>query len=141
MCDSLQVVSQTVETTSGDAVLASYGHVEGLELRPRFNESIYTASEAKEICDNAIIYYPCVPTIEPLPEVDRAALASLKTYNGITYVEFISEIQPTFKAEAGATQEGSYVLESLLNSRIIKLNQELIKDRIAALEATIINNI
>lgn len=88
-----------------------------------------------------VVLERAIPTIESLPLVDQIALNSLQTYNNSTYVEFEGEVQPTFKGEYGKSKETGYILESLLNTKTNKLNQELINNRIAALEATIVNNI
>lgn len=81
------------------------------------------------------------PTTEALPLVDQIALNSLSTYDGTTYVEFDAEIQPTFKAEYPTSKENSYIIESMLTARKNEANQQIISDRISALEASIINNI
>lgn len=78
---------------------------------------------------------------EELPIADQIALNSLQTYDGITYVEFDSEIQPTFKAEYGTSKVGGYTLESLLVARNNELKQELANERLSALEASVVNNI
>ena len=57
------------------------------------------------------------PTFEALPTADQIALNSLATYDGITYVEFDAEIQPTFKGEYGTSKVGGYTLEALLAGR------------------------
>lgn len=84
-----------------------------------------------------LVYELAEEITEPLPIVDQMALNSLKTFDGITYLEFDSEIQPTFQVEYGATKNGGYILEGLLAGR----NGELLQERIAALEATLVNNI
>lgn len=57
------------------------------------------------------------PTEEDLPLADQIALNSLSTYDGITYLEFDSEIKPTFKGEYGTSRVGGYTLEALLTAR------------------------
>ena len=81
-----------------------------------------------------VVFELAEETTEALPIADQIALNSLPTYDGITYVEFDSEIQPTFKAEYGTSKVGGYTLESLLVAR----NNDL---RLSALEASVVNNI
>lgn len=64
-----------------------------------------------------VTYELATPTTEALPIADQIALNSLATYDGITYVEFDSEIQPTFKAEYGTSKVGGYTLEAMLAGR------------------------
>lgn len=72
---------------------------------------------------------------EILPFADQIALNSLQTYDGITYVEFISDVQPTFyKFKYGTTEMGGMTLESLLTARSNDL-------RLSALETSVVNNI
>lgn len=81
-----------------------------------------------------IIYEAAKEVIEELPIADQIALNSLKTFDGVTYIEFDSEVQPTFKGKYGTSLVGSAALEGLMIAR----NNEL---RIAALEASAVNNI
>lgn len=95
-------------------------------------ENCATLDAVKTFLDTNVVYVYyelATPTTEALPIADQIGLNSLATYDGITYVEFDSEIQPTFKAEYGTSKAGGYTLESLLTAR----NNEL---RITALEAT-----
>lgn len=82
------------------------------------------------LADNpmTVVYRPTTPIVEPLPEVDQAALTQLKTFEGVTYVEFISDIQPTFKAESSTTQEGSYVLDLLARTNAVEKQVEVLDD-------------
>lgn len=141
LCDKLSVVHQSVETKSGDAAISVYGHVTGVETRARFKAEVYTAEEAEAICDSATFYYACNPSFEALPFTDQIALNSLLTYDAVTYLDFDSEIEPTFKGEYGVTEMGGRVLDDLLtglNSELLSLNDS---ERINALESTIVNNI
>ena len=74
------------------------------------------------------IYRLANESTEELPLADQIALNSLETYDGVTYMEFISEVQPTFKGNYGTSLVGGIALEGLLIAR----NNEL---RITALEA------
>ena len=80
-------------------------------------------------------------TTEALPIADQIALNSLPTYDGITYVEFDSEIQPTFKAEYGTSKVGGYTLEGMLAGRNGELYGKDYNSRLSALEASVVNNI
>lgn len=76
-------------------------------------------------------------TNEELPIADQIALNNLQTFDGVTYLEFDSEIEPTYKGKYGTSEVGGMVLEALLAGR----NGELYGKRIEALEATVVNNI
>lgn len=88
-----------------------------------------------------VVYELAEPTTEPLPIADQIALNSLLSYDGITYVEFDTEVQPTWKEKYGTSEVGGYTLESLLVARNNELKQELALERITALESTLVNNI
>ncbi len=64
------------------------------------------------------VQYPlATPTIETLDAESQIALNSLETFDGMTYVEFDTRVQPLeFEAEVGTSQVGAYTLESLNNS-------------------------
>jgi hypothetical protein len=81
-----------------------------------------------------VIYELAEEIIEDLPIADQIALNSLETFDGITYVEFVSEIKPTFSAKYGTTEMGGMTLESLLTARSNDL-------RLSAVESAVINNI
>lgn len=85
-----------------------------------FSENDMTVAECRALLSSNPITFVCVlaePTTEELPIADKIALNSLATYDGITYVEFDSEIQPTFKAEYGTSKVGGYTLEAMLAGR------------------------
>lgn len=88
-----------------------------------------------------VIYELATEEVTDLPTADRIALNSLDTYNGITYLEFDSEIEPTFKCEYGTSKVGGYTLEGLLTGRNAELLQQSNADRITALETALINNV
>lgn len=67
------------------------------------------------------VYQRATPTEEPLPLPDQSALNSLKTFDKLTYVEFDSEVEPTFSGETALTTEGSHILESLAKSNALTL--------------------
>ena len=81
-----------------------------------------------------IFYVLANPIITSLPTADQMALNSLVTFEGITYLKFDSEIEPTFSGEYGTNKVGGYTLESLLLAR----NNDI---RISSVEASIVNNI
>ncbi len=84
-----------------------------------------------------VVYELAEETTEELSIADQIALNSLATYDGITYLEFDSEVQPTFEGEYGTSKVGGYTLEGMLAGR----NGELYGKRVEALEATVVNNI
>ena len=107
-------------------------------------ESATSINSWKEwLADNEVIvvYELAEPVFEPLPLTDQAALHSLSTYNHITYVEFDSEIKPTFKGEYGVTKIGGRVLEDMMNGLNSELSAQSDAERITALESTIVNNV
>lgn len=82
-----------------------------------------------------VIYELAEETAEELPIENQISLNSIPTYDGITYVEFVSDVQPTFyKLKYGTTEMGGMTLESLLTAR----NNDL---RLSAVESAVINNI
>lgn len=104
--------------------------------------SISTLDEFNTALANMITYYPlATPVIEELPLVDQMALNSLKTYDGITYVEIDSEIEPTFQGKYGITKNGGYILEGMLAGRNGEQLAKSNGDRITTLESTVVNNI
>lgn len=88
-----------------------------------------------------VVYELAEEVIEDLPIADQIALNSLKTYDGITYLEFDSEIEPTFKGEYGTSKVGGYTLEGMLAGRNGELYGKDFANRITALETTVVNNI
>lgn len=60
-----------------------------------------------------VVYELATPTTEALPITDQIALNSLSTYDGITYLEFVSDVQPTFAGKYGASLVGGIALEAL----------------------------
>lgn len=81
-----------------------------------------------------VVYEIAEEVTEDLPLADQIALNSLATFDGITYLEFDSEIEPTFEGEYGTSKVGGMTLESLLTAR----NNDL---RLSSLEASVVNNI
>lgn len=88
-----------------------------------------------------IICRLATPTTEALPIADQIALNSLSTYDGITYLEFDSEIEPTFKGEYGTSKLGGYTLEGMLAGRNGELYGKDYNSRLSALETSVVNNI
>lgn len=84
-----------------------------------------------------VVFELAEETTEDLPLADQIALNSIASYDGITYLEFVSEIKPTFKGKYGTSEVGGYTLEGMLAGR----NGELYGKRVEALEATVVNNI
>ena len=107
-------------------------------------ENCSTIDELKAFlnANEVYVYYRLeTPTTAYLPIADQIALNSLSTYDGITYLEFDSEIEPTFKGEYGTSKVGGYTLEGMLAGRNGELYGKNYNDRLAALEAAIVNNI
>lgn len=122
--------------------LANYCCIYAKELWFTTQRGEYTAGAFKEFIAGKKIYYSLeTPTTEELPLADQIALNSLQTYDGITYLEFDSEIDPTFSGEYGTSKVGGYTLEGMLAGRNGELYGKNYVDRITALEATVVNNI
>lgn len=124
----------TQEATNADECYLS-GSNNGLFV---INTNFLTVSAFKDWLSSnpmTVIYELAEETIEELPVETQIALNSIPTYDGITYVEFISDVQPTFyKFKYGTTEMGGMTLESLLTAR----NNDL---RLSALETSVVNNI
>lgn len=59
------------------------------------------------------IHYPLAePIFEPLPTADQIALNSLASFDGVTYLYFDSEIEPTSLVEYGTSKVGGYTLDA-----------------------------
>lgn len=59
-----------------------------------------------------VIYELAEETTEELLTPDQIALSQLKTFNGMTYVEFISDVQPTLKSEYATNIVGVIALNA-----------------------------
>lgn len=94
-------------------------------IRISLDNSIYTDVETfkTKLSENpmTILYELATPTTEELPIVDQIALHSIKTFNGTTYIETDSEIQPIFDVDYGCSQVGATVLESHNNIEINRI--------------------
>ena len=64
-----------------------------------------------------MVYGIAEEVIEELPLADQIALNSLKTFDGVTYLEFDSEVQPTFAGKYGASLVGGAALEGAMKAR------------------------
>lgn len=68
-----------------------------------------------------VLYELAEPTFEPLSTADQIALNSLLSFDGVTYLHFDSEIEPTSLVEYGTSHVGALTLEAwnkAENSRI-----------------------
>ena len=77
--------------------------------------------------NNVEVFYPLAEsTTEELPTVDKIALNSLPTYDGVTYVEFDSEVTPTANVDYGKSKVGARALQACNEWCIAELkNKEL----------------
>lgn len=72
------------------------------------------------------MYELATPIIETLDTQSQIALNGLKTFDGMTIVEFVTRVQPLeFEAEVGTSQVGAYTLKSLNNSEsnAVRINE------------------
>ena len=68
-----------------------------------------------------VLYELAEEVIEDLPYTTQAYLNSLATYDGVTYLEFDSEVEPTFKVNYGISLSGGVALKSYCECEIAKL--------------------
>lgn len=136
----IAVTSGTVCNNLKFYPMIRYLDVEDATYEP-YTESVITFSQPIELSDSDKVINTesgfvliIGETEEALPIADQIALNSLQTFDGITYVEFVSEIKPTFSAKYGTTEMGGMTLESLLTARSNDL-------RLSAVESAVINNI
>lgn len=80
-----------------------------------------------------LLYELATPTYEVLPLADQVTLNSLLTFDGTTYLDIESVLEPQFALEYGTSKVGGYTLQSLNTA---EANQV----RIVAME-TIANNL
>lgn len=88
-----------------------------------------------------VVYEMAEETTEDLPIVDQIALNNLQTFDGVTYIEFDSEVQPNFTVEYGSSRAGALALE---NSNLHEINTIIMEEsatkRIdATLNSTFVN--
>lgn len=88
-----------------------------------------------------VVYELAEEEVTDLPLTDQIALQSIPTYDGTTYIEWDCEIPPTFRGEYGTSKVGGYTLEARQTAIVNGIKQEMANERIAALEATLVNNI
>ena len=60
-----------------------------------------------------VMYELATPTYEVLPLADQVALNSLLTFDGITYLDIESVLEPQFTLEYGISKNGGYTLQAL----------------------------
>ena len=140
ICDSYRFVNKSHQSISDDEVTFYTDKDNEYPNQNWFYVCDDNYSYAADFAENlkvnpiTIIYELAEETTEELPIADQIALNSLATYDGITYLEFDSEVQPTFEGEYGTSKVGGMTLESLLTAR----NNDL---RLSSLEASVVNNI
>lgn len=82
-----------------------------------YNGDVNLLREALQSSPITVQYELATPIIETLDNASQIALNSLETFDGVTYVEFDTRVQPLgFEAEAGTSQVGAYTLKALNNS-------------------------
>lgn len=69
-----------------------------------------------------VVYEIAEEVIEDLPLTDQIALSCLKTFHGVTYVEFDGEVQPTLNSEYATNLEGAITLQAQADNKIGKAN-------------------
>lgn len=97
----------------------------GKELWFTTQRGEYTTASFKEFIVGKKIYYTLeTETTEALPIADQIALNSLETFDGTTYLEFDSPLQPEFVAEYGTSKVGGVALEAKGESQANSVNIE-----------------
>lgn len=89
-------------------------------------KSLYaSASEFKAGLENnpiIVIYKLATPIIETLDTASQIALNSLETFDGVTYVEFDTRVQPLeFETEVGLTNETARLLKNELRNDTLEV--------------------
>lgn len=69
-----------------------------------------------------VVYELAEPVIEDLPLTDQLAVSWLKTFHGVTYVEFDGEVQPTLNSDYATNLEGAITLQAHADNKIGKAN-------------------
>lgn len=91
-------------------------------IRAKIATEADTVEAVAEALNGAILYAPlATPTFEPFPTADQIALNSLVSFDGVTYLYFDSEIEPTSLVEYGTSRVGGYTLECYNDKEIMKL--------------------
>lgn len=69
-----------------------------------------------------VVYELTEEITEDLTLTDQLALSWLKTFHGVTYVEFDGEVQPTLNSEYATNLEGAITLQAHADNKIGKAN-------------------
>lgn len=147
VCDRLQPPTTTTPNDFKDCEIGHWGF-NNVGYNDEFfifciDENFTTFSEVQTwLSTHPIrIVFEIVREYPDMPVVDQIALNSVKTCDGTTYLEIDSPLEPDFKCEYGTSKVGACVLEGILTGRNAEIIAEDNAKRIAALEATIVNNI
>lgn len=147
ICDRLQPPATTLPNDFKDCEIGHWGFNDA-EYKDEFfifciEENLTTPSEAQLwLSTHPIrILFELATPITDIPVADQVALNSLKTCGGTTYLEIDSQLEPDFECEYGTSKIGSCALNSMLAGYNAEIIAEDNAKRIAALEATIVNNI
>lgn len=103
-------------------------------------ENCATLDAVKTFLDNNVVevYYELATPITSLPTADQVALNSLETFDGITYLEIDSPLQPEFVAEYGTSKVGGVALEAKGESQANSENiNRILQDAFIPRETTI----
>ena len=86
-----------------------------------------------------IEYERATPTYEVLDTASQLALNSLKTFNGVTYIEIDSRVQPSeCEWEYGTSQVGAYALQALNENDADKIERAAMKAELEELAAAVL---
>lgn len=104
------------------------GYIDADNLYPNSNWIYVRDSDASNLASfkaklqaNPItLVYELVTPITSLPIADQVALNSIKTFDGTTYLEIDSPLQPEFVAEYGTSNVGGVALEAKANGENIE---------------------
>ena len=88
-----------------------YARIQGVSDVDEFNSLI---------ANNVFIYELAEPTTEVLKSKNQMSLNTLQTFDGVTYVEFDSEVQPTLNCDYATSPVGAVALSIYAYDEIIK---------------------
>lgn len=120
-CDSFVVVGNPIGNNAIDNACAGYVSNDNLYIRADQFSTVEEFNAHFAEHPMTVVYPLAEPATESLPIADQIALNSLLSYDGITYVEFDTEVQPTWKAKYGTSEVGAKALEAYANAQIAQI--------------------
>lgn len=129
--DTIQTQLNNNECTMYHDLYNNYPNSNWIYLRDTSCANVSELKAKLQANPITVVYELAIPTTS-LPIADQVVLNSIKTFDGTTYLEFDSPLQPEFVAEYGTSKVGGVALESKgetqANSENIKVNSENIEE-------------